>query len=439
VVNELQVIEKAADARRRLGEPIVSRYVISHCESVSDLLEVGVLARESGLQGIDVIPLFETIGDLQRCAGIMDQALAQPLYRGWVRARGDEQEVMLGYSDSNKDGGYLASNWALYKAAAALREACAVRGVRLRLFQGRGGTVGRGGGPSHDAILAQPAGSVDGALRLTEQGEVIASKYADPESGRRNLEILAAATLEASLGRRAPHPNRERHLEIMESLAGHALRAYRSLVRETPGFIQYFRDSTPLAEIAALNIGSRPASRRATERLEDLRAIPWVFSWSQCRLMLPGWYGFGAAVEAWLAAKSGSLEELREMQRGWPFWRSVLSNMDMVLAKSDLGIASRYAELVPDATLREEIFGRIRREWHLSIETLLDIMGQERLLQGNPLLERSIRNRFPYLDPLNHVQVELLKEHRAQNPDEQVLRGIQLTINGISAGLRNSG
>jgi phosphoenolpyruvate carboxylase len=442
--SELGVVAAAAAGRARLGAHAVPHYVLSHCQSVSDLLEVGVLLREAGLLragalDMDIVPLFESIHDLERGGSIMAAALDQPLYRSWVRSRGDEQEVMLGYSDSNKDGGYLASNWALYKAAAALREACASRGVRLRLFHGRGGSVGRGGGPSYDAILAQPAGTVDGALRLTEQGEVIASKYADPESGRRNLEILAAATLEATLGRRPPHPNRERHLAIMESLAGHALRAYRLLVRETPGFIDYFRDSTPLAEIAALNIGSRPASRRATERLEDLRAIPWVFSWSQCRLMLPGWYGFGSAVEAWLAEKGGSLDELREMQRGWPFWRSVLSNMDMVLAKSDLGIASRYAELVPDARLRKEVFGRISAEWERTRSFLLGITGQAELLGDNPALARSIRNRFPYLDPLNHLQVELLRRYRAGETDERTRRAIHLTINGVAAGLRNSG
>jgi phosphoenolpyruvate carboxylase len=442
--SELAVVAAAASGRRRYGAHAVPHYVISHCQSVSDLLEVGVLLREAGLLrgaalDVDIVPLFESIHDLEHGGAVIGAALDQPLYRSWVRSRGDEQEVMLGYSDSNKDGGYLASNWALYKAAAALREACVSRGVRLRLFHGRGGTVGRGGGPSYDAILAQPAGTVDGALRLTEQGEVIASKYGDPERGRRNLEILAAATLEATLGRRPPHPNRERHVAIMESLAGHALRSYRALVRETPGFIQYFRDSTPLAEIAALNIGSRPASRRATERLEDLRAIPWVFSWSQCRLMLPGWYGFGSAVEAWLGEKGGSLEELREMQRGWPFWRSVLSNMDMVMAKSDLGIASRYAELVPDARLRVEVFGRISEEWQRTRRYLLEITGQSDFLGDNPALARTIRNRFPYLDPLNHLQVELLRRYRAGDTDERTRRAIHLTINGVAAGLRNSG
>jgi phosphoenolpyruvate carboxylase len=225
----------------------------------------------------------------------------------------------------------------------------------------------------------------------------------------------------------------------MESLAGHALRAYRALVRETPGFLDYFHASTPLAEIAALNIGSRPASRKGSQRLEDLRAIPWVFSWTQCRLMLPGWYGFGSAVEAWLAGKGGSLDELREMQRGWPFFRSVLSNMDMVLAKSDLGIASRYAELVPDARLREEVFGRISAEWERTRSFLLEITEQAELLADNPALARSIRNRFPYLDPLNHLQVELLRRYRAGETDERTRRAIHLTINGVAAGLRNSG
>ncbi|MGH8687613.1 MAG: phosphoenolpyruvate carboxylase [Burkholderiales bacterium] len=445
--SELAIADAAASGRRRLGARAVPHYVISHCESVSDLLEVGVLLREAGLLrpgaaqalDLDIVPLFESIADLESSGRVMAAALEHPLYRSWVHARGDEHEVMLGYSDSNKDGGYLASNWALYKAAGALHEACAARGVRLRLFHGRGGSVGRGGGPSYDAILAQPAGSVGGALRLTEQGEVIASKYADPERGRRNLEILAAATLEASLGRRAPHPDRERHAAIMESLSAHALRAYRALVRDTPGFIDYFRASTPLEEIAALNIGSRPASRRASQRLEDLRAIPWVFSWSQCRLMLPGWYGFGSAVEAWLAEKGGTLEELREMQSGWPFFRSMLSNMDMVLAKSDLRIASRYAGLVPDARLRNDVFGRISAEWQRTQSLLLQITGQTELLGDNPALARSIRNRFPYLDPLNHLQVELLRRFRAGDTDERTRRAIHLTINGVAAGLRNSG
>jgi phosphoenolpyruvate carboxylase len=434
VENELAILAAAAEGRRRFGARAVPHYVISHCSSVSDLLEVGVLLREAGLLGqVDIIPLFESIADLGRCGDILADALDLPLYRSWVAARGDEQEVMLGYSDSNKDGGYFTSNWSLYKAAATLLRVCRGRGVRLRLFHGRGGTIGRGGGPSYEAVLAQPAGTVDGALRLTEQGEVIASKYADPEAGRRNLETLAAATMEASLLGENTR-NHLRHEAIAEHLSTLAFEAYRALVK-TPGFVEYFRASTPIAEIAELNIGSRPASRRASERIEDLRAIPWVFSWTQCRLMLPGWYGFGSAVEAW----GGRLQELQEMYREWPFFRSVLSNMDMVLAKSDLAIASRYAELVSHKKLREEIFGRLSQEWQRTRKWLAAITGHAELLAENPTLARSIRNRFPYLDPLNHVQVELLRRYRSGERDERVLRMIHLTINGLAAGLRNSG
>src|SRR5258705_542034 len=347
---------------------------------------------------------------------------------------------MLGKSDSNKDGCFVPSGWELNKAEIGLVEVFERHGVRLRLFHGRGGSVGRGGGPSYDAIIAQPGGAVNGQIRITEQGEIISSKYFNAEVGRNNLETLAAATLEASLLHpRQPAPKRE-YLIAMEWLSAHAFHAYRGLVYETEGFAEYFWASTVITEIAPLNIGSRPASRKKTRAIEDLRAIPWVFSWAQCRLMLPGWYGFGSAVEAWIAEHPDKgMPFLKELYREWPFFRTLVSNIGMCLAQSSIAIASLYAELVPDTALRENIFGRIRREWHSSIETLLDIMGQQRLLQSNPLLERSIRNRVPYLDPLHHVQVELLKEHRAHNPDEQVLRGIQLTINGISAGLRNSG
>jgi phosphoenolpyruvate carboxylase len=434
---ELAILGAAAEGRRRFGARAVPHYVISHCSAVSDLLEVGVLLREAGLLGqVDIIPLFESIADLGNCGNVIGEALDLPLYRSWLAGRGpgerDAQEVMLGYSDSNKDGGYFTSNWALYKAEATLVEVCKARGVRLRLFHGRGGTIGRGGGPSYEAVLAQPPGSVDGALRLTEQGEVIASKYADPESGRRNLETLAAAALEASLV--VKDEAHERHEAIAEALSARAFEAYRSLVK-SPGFVDYFRASTPIAEIADLNIGSRPASRRASERLEDLRAIPWVFSWTQCRLMLPGWYGFGSAVESW----GGPLAELQQMNREWPFFRSVLSNMDMVLAKSDLAIASRYAELVQDAALRERIFGRLSEEWQRTRKWLSAITGKQELLADNPTLARSIRARFPYLDPLNHVQVELLRRYRSGERDPRLLRGIHLTINGLAAGLRNSG
>jgi phosphoenolpyruvate carboxylase len=445
-VGELAVFQAAAEAHAKFGSDAIPQCIISMCQGMSDMLEVALLLKEVGLinpsgrSAINIVPLFETIEDLQACANIMDRMLSLHDYRKLVDSRGSLQEVMLGYSDSNKDGGFVTSGWELYKAEIGLVEVFERHGVRLRLFHGRGGSVGRGGGPSYDAIIAQPGGAVNGQIRITEQGEIIASKYSNAEVGRNNLEILAAATLEASLLHpRQPAPKRE-YLTAMDQLSNIAFKAYRGLVYETDGFADYFWSSTVINEIASLNIGSRPASRKKTRAIEDLRAIPWVFSWSQCRLMLPGWYGFGSAVETWIAEHPDQgMPFLKELYREWPFFRMLLSNMDMVLAKSSIAIASRYAELVGDEALREKIFGRIRREYHLSIETLLDIMGQDRLLQGNPLLERSLRHRFPYLDPLNHVQVELLKEHRAQNPDEQVLRGIQITINGISAGLRNTG
>jgi phosphoenolpyruvate carboxylase len=301
--------------------------------------------------------------------------------------------------------------------------------------------VGRGGGPSYEAVRAQPPGSVNGHIRITEQGEVIASKYSDPDIGRRNLETLVAATLEATvLTPESPGADEARYREILEYLSEKAFRAYRSLVYETPGFRQFFQEATPIAEIAELRIGSRPASRKASWEIEDLRAIPWVFSWSLSRIMLPGWYGFGTAVQA-LIERDGAqaMKLLQEMYRAWPFLRALLSNMDMVLAKCDLGIASRYAELVRDPAIRAAIFARIQNEWQLTVKFLLQITGHDELLQANPTLARSFRNRSPYIDPLNHLQITLLRRRRAGEHDDVVKRGILLTINGIAAGLRNSG
>jgi len=370
----------------------------------------------------------------------MRVALALPLYRAFVASRDNWQEVMLGYSDSNKDGGYLTSSWAIYRAERALVEATTSHRVHLRLFHGRGGTVGRGGGPSYDAILAQPAGSVTGGLRVTEQGEIIASKYSDPELGRRNLETLVAATLDASLhDAEQLGDDAQRYFAAMDALAAHALYAYRALVYETPEFTTYFRASTPISEIAELKIGSRPASRTASSRIEDLRAIPWVFSWGQCRLMLPGWYGFGSAIDAYLATTPDGLGLLADMYVRWPFFRATMSNMGMVLAKTDLAIASRYAELVEDAAVRNTIFNRIRDEHARTVAHYLAITNQSALLDDNPTLARSIRNRFPYLDPLNHLQIELLRRYRGGATDVRTQRAIHLTINGLAAGLRNSG
>jgi phosphoenolpyruvate carboxylase len=444
---ELAIFRAARAAHLRYGKAAVPNCIISKTDDVSDILEVAVIAKETGLlrplEGVldvNIIPLFETIGDLQNAAGVMDRLFALPAYMSLLESRRKEQEVMLGYSDSNKDGGFMTSGWELYKAEIGLVDTFARHGVRLRLFHGRGGSVGRGGGPSYQAILAQPGGAVQGQIRLTEQGEVIASKYANPEVGRRNLEVLAAATMEATLfAPRDPAPRPE-YLEAMDELSEAAFKAYRNLVYETEGFEQYFWESTVISEIAALNIGSRPASRKKSTAIEDLRAIPWVFSWAQCRIMLPGWYGFGSAVHAYLARHGeAGMARLQAMHKEWSFFATLLSNMDMVLSKSDIAIASRYAELVKDGALREAIFPRIAKEHASTIEMLLSITGQNELLDANPLLKRSIRNRFPYLDPLNHVQVELLHRYREGHQDERVRRGIHLSINGIAAGLRNSG
>jgi phosphoenolpyruvate carboxylase len=444
--SELKILRAAAAIRRTYGAESIRTAIISKTQGVSDMLELALLLKEVGLvtasgrAGVNIVPLFETIDDLRACVGVMDRLLSLPEYRRLVDSLGGEQEVMLGYSDSNKDGGFVTSGWELYKAEIGLVEVFRRHGARIRLFHGRGGSVGRGGGPSYDAILAQPGGAVRGQIRITEQGEIIASKYSNGEVGRRNLETLVSATLEASLlEETAPAPDAD-YLKAMEALSETAYRAYRGLVYETEGFESYFWASTVITEIATLNIGSRPASRKKTMAIADLRAIPWVFSWAQCRLMLPGWYGFGSAVKAFVAADpEHGLDRLKAMHREWPFFRTLLSNMDMVLAKSSLAIASRYAQLVPDVKLRQAIFSRISREWRDSVEALSAIMEQKELLESNPLLARSIRNRFPYLDPLNHIQVELLKLHRKHAAGAKVLTGIQLTINGISAGLRNSG
>lgn len=445
--SELAIFRTVAEAHQTYGMCCVQNAIISKADGVSDMLELAVLLKEVGLLrphehrlDVNIIPLFETIGDLQNAAGVMDRLFSIPFYRELLASRGQAQEVMLGYSDSNKDGGFLTSGWELYKAEIALVEVFRKHGVRLRLFHGRGGSVGRGGGPSYQAILAQPGGAVQGQIRLTEQGEVIASKYSNPEVGRRNLEVLAAATLEATLlahPEAAPQPG---YLAAMDELSELAFKAYRNLVYETPGFEKYFWESTVISEIANLNIGSRPASRKKSTSIEDLRAIPWVFSWAQARVMLPGWYGFGSAIKGYLE-KHGpqGLKLLQAMYSEWSFFATQLANMDMVLAKSDIAIASRYADLVCDEALRTTIFSRIKAEWEATVEVLLAITGQQELADGNPLLKRSIRNRLPYLNPLNHVQVELLHRYRQGSEDERVRRGILLSINGVAAGLRNSG
>jgi len=456
-VSELNIFETARRIRSDHGADAIRHAIISHTESVSDLLEVLLLQKETGLlQGcvnakaradLIVVPLFETIEDLHQAPLIMRDYFALPGIAALVARSGGEQDIMLGYSDSNKDGGIFTSNWSLYQAEIALVDVFKtleeLHGITLRLFHGRGGTVGRGGGPSYEAILAQPPGTVRGQIRLTEQGEVINSKYANPMLGRRNLETLVAATLEATLlpaSKGAPRT----FIEAAELLSQTSMQAYRALVYDTPGFSDYFFEATPLREIAGLNIGSRPASRKPSQRIEDLRAIPWGFSWAQCRLTLPGWLGFGSAVNAFIdehptLSRTQAWALLRRMHKDWPFFRTLLSNMDMVMAKSDLALASRYAELVSDARLRKKIFKAIEAEWHLTASALQQITGNKQRLANNASLARSIKHRFPYIDPLHHLQVELIRRHRAGITDERAQRGIHLSINGIAAGLRNTG
>ncbi|WP_028222283.1 phosphoenolpyruvate carboxylase [Paraburkholderia oxyphila] len=467
VKSELGVLEMARVTREKFGARAVRNYIISHTETVSDLLEVMLLQKETGLMSgrlghaedpakaaLMVIPLFETIPDLRNATHIMRDLLALPGIDSIVEHQGNEQEIMLGYSDSNKDGGFLTSNWELYRSELALVALYRERGITLRLFHGRGGTVGRGGGPTYNAILSQPPGTVEGQIRLTEQGEVIASKFGNPEIGRRNLETVIAATLEATLlpmGKAAGNSPDQLPVfeETMQKLSDAAMAAYRSLVYETPGFTDYFFASTPITEIAELNIGSRPASRKLQDpknrKIDDLRAIPWGFSWGQCRLLLTGWYGFGSAVASYLdeagndAERTRRLALFKKMYKTWPFFSNLLSNMDMTLAKTDLAVASRYAQLVTDKKLRKHVFDRIVAEWERTTRVLDEITGTSGRLADNPLLARSIKNRFPYLDPLNHLQVELIKRYRAGDPSPRVRRGIHLTINGIAAGLRNTG
>jgi phosphoenolpyruvate carboxylase len=441
----------------RFGKQSIRHYIISHTETVSDLLEVLLLQKEVGLMrgtldaqatcDLIVVPLFETIEDLRNAAPIMREFYALPGVATLVQRSGAEQDIMLGYSDSNKDGGIFTSNWELYRAEIALVtlfDALAnSHNIQLRMFHGRGGTVGRGGGPSYQAILAQPPGTVRGQIRLTEQGEVIGSKYANPEIGRRNLETLVAATLEATLLQPTKSATNA-FLDAAAELSSLSMAAYRALVYETPGFTEYFFGSTPIREIAELNIGSRPASRKPNQKIEDLRAIPWGFSWGQCRLTLPGWFGFGSAVNTFI--HSGSPEEAKErtallqkMVKQWPFFSTLLSNMDMVMAKSDMALASLYSELVSDTRLRRKIFTAIETEWHATAHALATITGDKQRLANNAALQRSIRHRFPYIDPLHHLQVELVRRYRAGKADERVQRGIHISINGIAAGLRNTG
>ncbi|GFK18940.1 phosphoenolpyruvate carboxylase [Corynebacterium glutamicum] len=448
---ELGIFRTASEAVKKFGPRMVPHCIISMASSVTDVLEPMVLLKEFGLIAangdnprgtVDVIPLFETIEDLQAGAGILDELWKIDLYRNYLLQRDNVQEVMLGYSDSNKDGGYFSANWALYDAELQLVELCRSAGVKLRLFHGRGGTVGRGGGPSYDAILAQPKGAVQGSVRITEQGEIISAKYGKPETARRNLEALVSATLEASLLDVSELTDHQRAYDIMSEISELSLKKYASLVHEDQGFIDYFTQSTPLQEIGSLNIGSRPSSRKQTSSVEDLRAIPWVLSWSQSRVMLPGWFGVGTALEQWIGEGEQATQRIAELQtlnESWPFFTSVLDNMAQVMSKAELRLAKLYADLIPDREVAERVYSVIREEYFLTKKMFCVITGSDDLLDDNPLLARSVQRRYPYLLPLNVIQVEMMRRYRKGDQSEQVSRNIQLTMNGLSTALRNSG
>ncbi len=436
--------------QERFGEEACYTYIVSLTEAPSDVLEVLWLMAVAGLylwdagaatSRLQVVPLFERVEELRRCGDVLDALLRTPVYRAQVTAWGDCQEVMLGYSDSNKDGGYLAANWSLHRAQKLLPEVARRHGCTLRLFHGRGGAIGRGGGPAERAILAQPVGALEGGLKLTEQGEVLASRYGNPRIAHRHLEQLTHALLRASLSPAArPDPERLGRWEaVMEDLSERSRRAYRALVYEDPDFPAYFAQATPIHEIIGLNIASRPAARAGTVRVEDLRAIPWVFSWTQTRTNLPGWYGIGTALDGFIRDQPEGLSELRAMYADWPFFRSVVDNAQISLGTADMEVSRLYAELVEDEGVRERIYGRIRDEYERAVRRVLEVTGQRELLDNSPVLQRSVRLRNPYVDPLHHVQVRLLRERR-RTPDDPALReAVGLTVNGIAAGVQTTG
>ncbi|HVW74121.1 MAG TPA: phosphoenolpyruvate carboxylase [Rhizomicrobium sp.] len=437
---ELAIADRASTLKRDFGEGAIAQYVISKAASPSDLLETAILMKESGLflpgetprARLRIVPLFETIEDLRQSVEVMGRYFDAPLVRTMIAAQGGLQEVMIGYSDSNKDGGYVTSNWEIYSAIARLVALGKARGVNMRFFHGRGGAVGRGGGSSFDAIRALPGEASAHGIRITEQGEVVASKYGDRDIGEASLETIVAAALLAELSPQDDAADGDAGA-LLATLSQTAFHAYRSLVYDTPRFETYFRQATPLLEIADLKIGSRPASRTTSPRIEDLRAIPWVFSWSQARVMLPGWYGFGTA------ASQAGIDALKPLYKNSAFFRTMLANMEMVLAKSSLTIARRYSELVDDQSFARSVMDRIEAEWHLTRDALLAITGQRLLLAASPKLADSIRSRLPYVDALNHLQVDLLRRRRAGDASREIHAGIHMSINGVAAGLRNSG
>ncbi len=438
----LDVFRAVRDCRAQYGAAAIGPFIVSMTQGVDDVLTVLVLARwaglstESGAVPLDVAPLFEIVDDLEAAPRIMTELLSNPAYRAHVVGRGSRQVVMIGYSDSNKDGGLAASRWALQRAQARLVEAIGPSGVALTIFHGRGGTIGRGGGKTHRAVRAAPRGSVDGRLRVTEQGETIHEKYGLRGIALRTLERTVGAVALATAAPRSPDPREARWREIMDELAAGSRRAYRALVYEHPRFLAYFRAATPIDVIEQMPIGSRPPSRAPGDRIEDLRAIPWVFAWTQSRHLVPGWYGLGSGLEESLRRHGEAA--LAEMAREWPFLRTLLEDAEMALAKADISIASRYAQLATVAGA--ELFPRIRDEYDRTTALLLQLRGATELLEHDPALRRSIRLRNPYVDPMSLLQVDLLDRWRAGGrADNELLRALFATVQGIAEGLQNTG
>jgi len=448
----LEVFEVARRAFDEIGDETIGSYIVSMTREASDVLAVLTLAKEAGLytpgggSRISVSPLFETIDDLRRAPEVMHKLFSDPVYRRVLDGQNRIQDIMVGYSDSSKDGGILTSSWELYKAQEALWSTAREFDVELRLFHGRGGTVGRGGGPSHKAILAQPPGTVGGRIKITEQGEVISSKYGLDEIALRSMELSVAAVIEASVPSKdggEEDPRLDGWREVMEELSGFALEEYRRVVYETPGFTDYFYEATPVGELSHLRIGSRPARRKQQSTgIEDLRAIPWVFGWTQSRHLLPGWLGVGAALERFIQKRPRRhLAILREMYRDWRYFGSALSNIEMALAKADFRIARHYARRLSDPK-RRAIFDRLEAAFRESRDAVLRVSEQKSLLQKTPVLRRSIDVRNPYVDPMSYLQVELLDRYRrsrSEASEDAYLHAILLSVNGIAAGLRNTG
>lgn len=439
---EMAIYQAVADLQNRLGHRIIKRHIISHTTSVSDLLELALLFKEVGLVGSDfahvqLVPLFETIEDLEEALEVMTTYLRLPLVQKWLSTQDWCQEIMLGYSDSNKDGGYLASGWALYLAQNKLTCLGKQEGITISFFHGRGGTVGRGGGPSYEAIMSQPIGTINRLMRLTEQGEVIGTKYGNPDTAYYQLENMLVASLSHVLLAHEVHDSSP-YEAVMNRLVDWSYQAYRQLVFATPGFSEFFFQATPIKEVSQLNIGSRPASRKKVTDIDGLRAIPWVFSWSQSRMMFPGWYGVGTAFQRFIEEDPSHLALLQEMYAEWPFFRALLSNVDMVLAKSDMEVASYYSQLVENPE-GQVIFQKLEAEWQRTKDLLLQIEGEEQLLAQNNYLRDSLAMRLPYFNALNYLQVELIRRSRQEALSPLASKILHITINGIATGLRNSG